>query len=79
MKKTTRTTTDHKWKQQSPLNDSIDDDRTYLVTWKRSDGKYAQPQLAYWDGDEQHFFCLTSMHAQPLHVDLYIELPEFPQ
>lgn len=69
----------YKWKQRSPLDDELEDDRSYLVTWRRKDGGYAHPHLAYWIEDEGHFFSIESMHAQPLYVDIYVELPDYPR
>jgi hypothetical protein len=81
MKKTTQTTSDTKiyeWKKHPSTFEEPEDDKTYLVTWRRANNIYNYPQLAYWIQEEHAFFSLNSFNNHPLHVDLYIEIPELP-
>jgi hypothetical protein len=78
MNKTTQPTLKGEWKHVSdPIAKPVDE-QTYLVTYLRMDNSYSLPHLAYWIDDEKHFFSLESIHAQPLYVDLYIEIPDYP-
>lgn len=67
------------WKLFGPWSNDLIDDKNYNVTWKRSDGHFACPHLAYWIEEEKRFFSLQHNDSFPIQVDMYIELPELPQ
>lgn len=64
-----------KWK---PKKVKPEDDQNVLVCWLKEDGKYSDPHRAYYIEEEDHFFSPDSIHAFPLHVDIWIEMPEVP-
>ena len=60
------------WKMFNP-SDGFDAEANYLVCWKDCDEDYSQPQIAFWDEDEERFMlnCDTA-----LIVDIYMEIPK---
>jgi len=60
-------------------NKKPEDDKNYLVSWyDKYEKKYSTTHRAYWCEQSGHFFSLESLHAHPLHVDIWTEIPELP-
>lgn len=64
-----------KWKK---IADLPIDDKNYFVCWKDCEGKYSRPHLAYYVESENKFFSLENNNSHPIHVDIYMEMPEVP-
>ena len=64
------------WKR---MNELPSDDKTYLVCWyDLVEQKFSDPHRAYYLAYCGHFFICESLHAFPLHVDIYMEIPNSP-
>ena len=63
------------WKHFNVANPP-QDDKTYIVAWLDSDGKYSTFHRAYYMEWDRKFFSLENNNAHPLHVDIYFEVPE---
>lgn len=61
------------WKK---LTEQPNDEASYLVCWLQADGKYSIPHRAYYVSDENKFFSMDTLHAHPLIVDIYMEIPK---
>lgn len=61
------------WKQVSDLPK---DDETYLVAWLQADGTYSGYHRAYYVEEEGKFFSCENNNSHPLHVDIYLPIPE---
>lgn len=69
-----------KWKKWNgeQVNGVPVDDKTYLVSWKDSDGRYKGPYKAYYLRQDNKFFHIESIVIIAIDIDIFIELPEFP-
>lgn len=56
-----------------------EDDKCYLVSWLDASGEYSMPHRAYYLEPDEKFFSLETYNAFPLHVDIFMEIPEVPK
>ncbi len=56
--------------------DRPQDDKTYLVCWLQSTGKYSSPHRAYFVEEEGLFFSLENNNSHPIIADIYLEYPD---
>lgn len=67
---------DGKWK---PITIKPKDEQNVLVSWKDYDHEYQGPFRAYYMKDEDYFFLTDSNISFPINVQIWIEIPEFPE
>jgi hypothetical protein len=59
------------------VGDRPQDEKTYLVSWRRADGTFSAPHRAYYVLYEDKFFSLENNNSHPIVADIYFEIPEF--
>ncbi len=66
-----------KWKAyKTGLNDCLNDNKNYLVSFLNSDLKFSAGHRAYYDQVDQCFRSLENNNAHPLLVTIYCEIPD---
>ncbi len=60
------------------LNEDLNDEAFYLVTYLLSDGSFGIPHRAYWVEEEEKFYSSENNNSHPIYVDFYIKMPATP-